>query len=73
MGMTTEEEVLSKNIGDLNFNVPPYTALDAQEKIRKVLEEGPQVFEWLAKKKDGEPFWVEVSLRSSQIGGEGQI
>jgi PAS domain S-box-containing protein/putative nucleotidyltransferase with HDIG domain len=72
-GYATEEEVLSKNIGDLGFNVPPYTLLDAQEKIRKVLEEGPQVFEWLAKKKDGEPFWVEVSLRSSLIGGEGQI
>ena len=27
----------------------------------------------LPKRRTGEPFWTEVSLRSSQIGGEGQI
>jgi PAS domain S-box-containing protein len=72
-GYTSEEEVLAGNVGDLSVNEPPYTQLAAQEKMRKALEEGPQVFEWLAKKKTGESFWVEVSLKSSEIGGEGQI
>jgi PAS domain S-box-containing protein len=32
-----------------------------------------QVFEWLAKKQDGKIFWVEVSLRKTEIGGTGRI
>jgi PAS domain S-box-containing protein len=46
---------------------------EAQEKARryiaKALDEGPQVFEWRAKKKNGEIFIVEVSLRCTNIGG----
>ena len=72
-GYASEEEALSENTDDMNVNEPPYSSLDAREKMRKALEEGPQVFEWLAKKKTGELFWAEVSLRSSQIGGESQI
>jgi PAS domain S-box-containing protein len=72
-GYESEEEALSKNVGELSVNYPPYTQVNAEEKIRKAQEEGPQVFEWLAKRKSGESFWTEVSLRSSQIGGEGQI
>ena len=72
-GYASEEEVLSVTVGDLSVGQPPYTLSEALEKMTLALEKGPQVFEWLAKKKNGEPFWVEISLRSSQIGGEGQI
>ncbi|MBI5951832.1 MAG: GAF domain-containing protein [Chloroflexi bacterium] len=72
-GYDTEEEVLSVDLGDLVLNAPPYAPVDVQEKLQKTLAEGPQVFEWRAKRKDGSAFWVEVSLRSSQIGGEGHI
>jgi PAS domain S-box-containing protein len=72
-GYESEEEVLSKEINDLSVNIPPYTEVEGREKIRRALEEGPQVFEWHAKKKSGESFWTEVSLRNSLISGEGQI
>ncbi|MDO9303516.1 MAG: GAF domain-containing protein [Anaerolineales bacterium] len=72
-GYATEEEALSESIGQLGTNAAPYSQQDAYEKMRKALEDGAQVFEWLAKRKTGELFWTEVSLRSSQIGGEGQI
>jgi len=72
-GYETEEEVLFINMEALNADEPPYSLLDAQAKMVKALEEGPQVFEWLAKKKNGETFWTEISLRGSQIDGEGQV
>lgn len=72
-GYDSEEEVLSRDFRDLSFHESPYSEFDAQQKMRKALEEGPQVFEWLAQKKTGETFWTEVSLRSMQIGGEDQL
>ena len=51
----------------------PYTKEDAQEHMRKAIQEGPQVFEWLARRKRGDHFWVEVSLRRTEIGGQDRI
>jgi PAS domain S-box-containing protein len=72
-GYTSEAEVLGLVVGDLSGNMPPYTQAEAEAHIRRTLEAGPQVFEWLARKKNGEQFWVEVSLRNTQIGGENRI
>ena len=33
----------------------------------------PQIFEWAAAKKDGTGFWVEVSLKRSEINGRNRI
>ncbi|MDZ7370538.1 MAG: PAS domain S-box protein [candidate division KSB1 bacterium] len=72
-GYDSAEEILAGNIGDLSANVPPFTEEKAQRRIRRAIEEGPQTFEWLAKKKNGEIFWVEVSLKKTEIGGKGRI
>lgn len=72
-GYDSKEEVLRKTVGDLSANVPPYTFERAQELVRKTSREGPQVFEWLAKRRDGPQFWVEVSLSRSQNDGQGRI
>jgi len=72
-GYDSRDEIVSLSIGDLSANVPPYTNEDAKSLIGKTLRDGPQVFEWVAKKKNGETFLVEVSLRRSQIGGEDRI
>jgi len=72
-GYDSKEEVLTGNIGDLSANLPPYTEEKAQEYIRKAICEGPQTFEWLAKKKDGTVFPVEMSLRKSDVAGEIRI
>jgi PAS domain S-box-containing protein len=72
-GYCSRETLLAGNIGDLSANIPPYTEQDAQERIKKCIDEGPHVFDWLAKKNTGERFWVEVSLRKSETGGKGKI
>ncbi len=69
----TYEEMLRTPIGDLSQGEPPYSQAEAIEWLRKTREEGPQIFEWLAKHKDGRTFWVEVSTRFVVIGGENRF
>jgi len=67
------EEALSLQVEDVSLADPPYTQADAKRKIRKTVEEGPQTFEWLGKRKNGEVFWVEVNLKRAVIGGQERI
>ncbi|MEN6442122.1 MAG: PAS domain S-box protein [Methanoregula sp.] len=72
-GYSQKKEILERTIGDLSAGIPPYTQSEAIEYIKKTLTDGPQVFEWQAKTKTGETFWVEMSLQRSQIGGQDRI
>ncbi len=72
-GYPNKEELLAGNIGDLSANEAPYTDAVAQEYIRKAITDGPQVFEWLAKRRDGSIFWAEISLCKSQIAGKSRV
>lgn len=56
-------EASDLQIGALSEGVPPYSHEEAVEKIRSAMTEGPQVFEWRTRKKSGELFWCEVSLK----------
>lgn len=72
-GYDNKEEVLSGNIGDLSANIAPYTDDKAVEYIMKTINEGPQTFEWLAKRKDNTTFWIEMTLKTAIIAGEDRI
>lgn len=50
----------------------PYTSQKALKWIRKAAEM-PQLFEWRAKRRNGEHFWMEVNLKRVRIGGEDRI
>ncbi len=65
----TYEEALEMTADEFSFGKPPYTREHAKEWLRKAMTEGPQLFEWLSKRKNGELFWSEISLTSSNIGG----
>ncbi|HVN76580.1 MAG TPA: PAS domain S-box protein [Thermoanaerobaculaceae bacterium] len=69
----TREEALGLGVAELSAQREPFTQDAAGAYIRKAIGEGPQVFEWLARRKDGSEFWVEVTLRSSLIGGKGRV
>jgi len=66
-------EVLSLTIGDLSEGSPPYSQIEAVEKVRRAAVEGPQFFEWLPRKKTGELFWSEVSLKIVTMNGHDRI
>ncbi|NTV46284.1 MAG: PAS domain S-box protein, partial [Chlorobiales bacterium] len=74
-GYETKEEITGRNVGNLSMslNESPFTSEEALRRIRQAVELGSLSFEWSARKTNGEVFWVEVSLRSTQIGGEGRV
>jgi PAS domain S-box-containing protein len=69
-GYSAEQEVIDLNADDLSANDPAFSRAQTESRIRKALQEQQQMFEWRAKRKNGELFWVEVALRSSRIGGQ---
>jgi PAS domain S-box-containing protein len=63
------KEALKLTVNDISLGTPPYSQNEASDKIRRALEEGPQLFEWHSRKKSGELFWVEINLKQAAIGG----
>ncbi|GIK40067.1 MAG: hypothetical protein BroJett011_39000 [Chloroflexota bacterium] len=69
----THEEALQIRMEDTSLNEPPYTIREIVAWIAKAVKEGPQLFEWRARAKDGHLFWVEVNLRLTPIGGQDRV
>ncbi len=72
-GFGSKEAMLASYIGGLSSQSPPHTEHEAGQLLIKCIEEGPQTFEWLAKKQSGETFWVEVSLRKIKMDPTGKV
>ncbi len=72
-GYASREELMACSIGDLSECTPPYTQGEAQRRNDLAVAGSPQVFEWIARKKSGELFYVEVSLTCSPIRGEHRV
>ncbi len=64
----TQSEALSLNIGNFSSGIHPYTLEEAAKRVALVQQTGHQRFEWQARRKSGELFWVDVSLRSFSFG-----
>ncbi len=69
-GYESKSELIGLNVIELTSQLNIFTESRIAELVDGALNYGPQTFEWLAKKKNGEQFWVEVSLKKSEIGGE---
>ncbi len=63
----SREELLSLAGEDFRAG-EPFSHQEAVRRIRQAFAEGPQVFEWHSRKKNGELFWTEVALRGTRIG-----
>lgn len=72
-GYSTKDEIIGKRLRMLSYEQPPYKVDDAEVFVSKALQEDARVFEWMAKRSNGESFWAEVSLRSAIINGHRRI
>jgi two-component system cell cycle sensor histidine kinase/response regulator CckA len=61
------EELLCTPIGTLSEGSSPYSQAEALAWHEKTRRLGPQTFEWRARRKNGDLFWVEVSLRFTAL------
>jgi PAS domain S-box-containing protein len=66
----TPEQASALWTAELSSNETPYTEHEAAAFIQAAARGLPQVFEWRAKKLNGELFWVEVNLRHLWLRGK---
>lgn len=66
----TRDELFNISVADLSEGSPPYSADDGRKWLLRALNEGPQLFEWHARRVNGSLFWVEVALRRAEINGQ---
>ncbi|MEI6520120.1 MAG: PAS domain S-box protein [bacterium] len=72
-GYASKEEVLKYTIEDLSAVEEGYNKEKIEQMNQNAIDLNTNSFEWYAKKKSGELFWVQVSLRSVNIGGKNRI
>ncbi|MFA5011340.1 MAG: PAS domain S-box protein [Ignavibacteria bacterium] len=69
----SHDEVLSLTLRDFSLDVSPYSMKEAKKLLREVFKDGTQTFEWKSRKKNGDIFWAEVSLKNVNINGQSRI
>ena len=62
----TAEEMGSRSISELSAGTPPYSEAEALGWLQRAQTEGPQLFEWQARARDGHLFWVEIGIRAGR-------
>lgn len=66
-------EILARTVEDLNDGKAETCAGAVRHRMRQAVEEGPQQFEWRARRRDGTLLQVEIRLQFTQIGGKGRV
>ena len=69
----THDEALNLTVEEISLGEEPYSQKEAAEWIHKAVTQGPQTFEWICKNKNGETFWVEVTLKRVTIAGQDRV
>lgn len=69
----TREEALQLGMEGISAGQAPHTVEQANEYLRKVKETGEISFEWHDRRKDGQLFWTENTMRVVRIAGETRI
>lgn len=69
----TPDEFLSLSFDNISINEYPYDRKNALRKFFSVVSGEKDMFEWLAKRKDGSVFWVEVNIRSAILEDEKRL
>jgi PAS domain S-box-containing protein len=69
----TREGYLDLRPEDFNCGTPPYTVENAQSRIARAASGEPQLFEWHAKRSNGELFWVEINLKRIAFGDQPRL
>jgi PAS domain S-box-containing protein len=69
----TYEEALHLSLKDICPDSPAFGPMNPSGLIGKVVSEGLQIAEWQCCRKNGTMFWGEITLKKSEIGGQGRV
>jgi PAS domain S-box-containing protein len=67
------EEALLGHVEEFSNIDEGYNRDALMKHIERAIHEGPVVFEWQIRRKDGEIMFTEVSMKNTEIGGEMRI
>ncbi len=67
------DEIIGLTVGALSENVPPYSTTEWSSAVGRAVRGEPQFFAWHARRKDGELFWVEISMLQMAIDGQDKL
>lgn len=69
----TRKESVQLTPPDFSSGEYPYNQKEAEKKIQLAIHDGPQTFEWLSKRKNGQLFWTETSLTLTEFNGQSYV
>lgn len=69
----TYQEALNITLENISSGQGDYTYETAIKLITQTVKKGHQVIEWHAKRKNGDLFWIEVSLKVAKINGQKRV
>lgn len=69
----SKDEALKLTVEDISSGEPPYSSTEIDQWREKVADEGSQLFEWKARRKNDEYFWAEVNLKKAHIGSQDYV
>jgi len=72
-GYTDKQEVISADVERFSAVNHGYNREIISDMIKKAFQSGKNIFEWQAKKKNGDIFWAEVELHGVLIRGERRL
>ncbi len=72
-GFDSKDEVFKCTFSDISIVDSEFNAENAFAHVHKATSEDVGPFEWQCKKKNGDIFWVEVSMKYSLIDGNGIV
>ena len=67
------EEARGLNVAVLCIDEPPFTGADVLHWLKETSKQGPQLFEYMARTREGRRHWVEVNLGRHIIGGQERL
>ncbi len=69
----SREEATTLTVGELSAGSPPFSQEDALGWLAQSRAGKQPIFEWRCRRRDGELFWGEVSMRQATTSGDGRI
>ncbi len=69
----TYEEALLLRVIDISSGQGPYNQQEAENRIKTEANGSSKPFEWHAKKKNGQLFWIEVAISNIEIDGDRKV
>jgi len=69
----SQEELRNREVVTPSSGTPPYTQENARKRIERAVEGENQTFEWQGQDRDGNVFWVEISLARTVVDDEVRV